>query len=124
MKLNSNRSYIPVKKASNILEHFIIHNRKLFYEAIYVRDSYKRVLAENIISTKDIPAVDSSHMDGYAVKAGDIIHASKQRPAVLNLRKDQIKPNRKTSLRYALQKQEAFRIVTGGYIPKGANTRL
>ena len=122
MKLNSNRPYIPVKKASNILEHFIVHNRKLSYEAIHVRNSYKRVLAENIISTMDIPAVDSSHMDGYAVKAGDIIHASKQRPAVLNLRKDQIRPKRKTSLRYALQKQEAFRIVTGGYLPKGANT--
>src|SRR5215204_716448 len=122
MKSNPNISYISVKKASNILEQFIICNRILRYETIHVRDSYKRVLAKNIISTRDIPAFDSSHMDGYAVKAEDIISASEQTPSVLKLKQDKIELTKKSSLHYFLQKQEAFRITTGGYLPHGANT--
>ena len=122
MKSNPNISYISVKKASNILEQFIICNRTLRYETIHVRDSYKRVLAKSIISTRDIPAFDSSHMDGYAVKAEDIISASEQTPSVLKLKQDKIELTKKFSLHYFLQKQEAFRITTGGYLPHGANT--
>jgi molybdopterin molybdotransferase len=122
MKSNPNISYISVKKARNILEQFIICNRILCYETIFVRDSYKRVLAKSIISTRDIPAFDSSHMDGYAVKAEDIINASEQTPSVLKLKQDKIELTKKSSLHYFLQKQEAFRITTGGYLPRGANT--
>jgi molybdopterin molybdotransferase len=122
MKLNPNISYISVKKASNILERFIMCNRILCYETIHVRDSYKRVLAKSIISTRDIPAFDSSHMDGYAVKGEDIISASEQTPSVLKLKQDKIELTKKPSLRYFLQKQEAFQITTGGYLPHGANT--
>ena len=122
MKLNPNISYISVKKASNILERFIMCNRILCYETIHVRDSYKRVLAKSIISTRDIPAFDSSHMDGYAVKGEDIISASEQTPSVLKLKQDKIELTKKPSLRYFLQKREAFRITTGGCLPHGANT--
>jgi molybdenum cofactor synthesis domain-containing protein len=122
MKSNPNISYISVKKASNILERFIMCNRILCYETIHVRDSYKRVLAKSIMSTRDIPAFDSSHMDGYAVRGEDIIGASEQTPSVLKLKQDKIELTKKPSLRYFLQKQEAFQITTGGYLPHGANT--
>lgn len=120
MELNSRRSYVSVRTASNRIERFITSHQIPSYEIIHVWDSHKRVLGEEIVSPIDLPAYHSSHMDGYAVKAEDIIHASQQNPAVLNLRTNRIKP--RTVLNFDLQKQEAFRIMTGGYLPRGANT--
>lgn len=122
MKPNSNISYVSVKKARNILEQFILRNRILHSETIYVRNCYKRVLAKNIVADVDIPAFDSSHMDGYAVKAEDITYASEQTPVVLRLKRDKIKPMKAVPSDFILQRQEAFRINTGGYLPQGANT--
>src|SRR5579863_9439754 len=42
-----------------------------------------RVLAEEIRSPRDIPGFDNSAMDGYAVRAADVVHASESRPARL-----------------------------------------
>ena len=120
MELNSRRSYVSVRTACNRIERFITSNQIPSYEIIHVWDSHKRVLAEEIVSTIDVPAYDSSHMDGYAVKAEDIIHASQQTPAALDLRTNRVRP--RTVLNFDLQKQEAFRITTGEYLPKGANT--
>src|SRR5260221_537154 len=44
-----------------------------------------RVLAEEIRSPRDIPGFDNSAMDGYAVRAADIAHASESRPARLRV---------------------------------------
>ena len=122
MKPDSNISYVSVKKARSILEQFILGNRILHSETIYVRNCYKRVLAKNIVADVDIPAFDSSHMDGYAVKAEDISYASEQAPVVLRLKRDKIKPMKAVPSNFILQRQEAFRINTGGYLPQGANT--
>lgn len=104
------------------MEQFILRNRILHSETIYVRNCYKRVLAKNIVADVDIPAFDSSHMDGYAVKAEDITYASEQAPVVLRLKRDKIKPMKAVPSNFILQRQEAFRINTGGYLPQGANT--
>ncbi|MGB7559493.1 MAG: molybdopterin molybdotransferase MoeA [Nitrososphaeraceae archaeon] len=122
MKPDSNISYVSVKKARSILEQFILRNRILHSETIYVRNCYKRVLAKNIVADVDIPAFDSSHMDGYAVKAEDITYASEQAPVVLRLKRDKIKPMKAVPSNFILQRQEAFRINTGEYLPQGANT--
>ncbi|MFZ0202463.1 MAG: molybdopterin molybdotransferase MoeA [Nitrososphaeraceae archaeon] len=122
MKPDSNISYVSVKKARSILEQFILRNRILHSETIYVRNCYKRVLAKNIVAGVDIPAFDSSHMDGYAVKAEDITYASEQAPVVLRLKRDKIKPMKAVPSNFILQRQEAFRINTGEYLPQGANT--
>jgi molybdopterin molybdotransferase len=122
MKLNSSTSYVSVKKASRVLEQFIIHNIVLNYETVYVKNCYKRVLAENIVADKDIPAFDSSHMDGYAVNADDINYASEQSPVVLRVKQEKIQPTKALPPDHILQKQEAFRINTGGYLPRGADT--
>jgi molybdenum cofactor synthesis domain-containing protein len=122
MKMNSNISYVSIKKASDVFEQFVIQNSIPHYETIRVRDAYKRVLAKNIISNMDIPAFNSSHMDGYAVKSKDILNASEETPVVLKLKRHKIKPTKTGSLHDLLQKQEAIRITTGGYLPQGANT--
>ena len=122
MKLNSSISYVSVNKASRVLGQFIIHNRVLNYETVSVQNCYKRVLAENIVADKDIPVFDTSHMDGYAVKADDINYASKKRPVVLRVKQDKIRPMKAVPPDYIIQRLEAFRISTGGYLPRGANT--
>ncbi|MFZ0264208.1 MAG: molybdopterin molybdotransferase MoeA [Nitrososphaeraceae archaeon] len=122
MKPDSNISYVSVKKARSMVEQFILRNRILHSETIYVRNCYKRVLAKNIVADVDIPAFDSSHMDGYAVKAEDITYASEQAPVVLRLKRDKIKPMKAVPSNFILQRQEAFRINTGEYLPQGANT--
>jgi molybdenum cofactor synthesis domain-containing protein len=124
----SRRSYVSVLRARNRIEQFIIRHQTPSYETIPVWNSYNRVLAEDIVSTINIPAYHSSHMDGYAVKAEDIIHASCENPVVLNLITNRIKPRKRTGVLLStptnviVRKHEAFRIMTGGYLPKGANT--
>jgi molybdopterin molybdotransferase len=44
-----------------------------------------RVLAEEIRSPRDIPGFDNSAMDGYAVRAADLAHASAANPARLRV---------------------------------------
>ena len=119
---NSSRSYISEKRASDLIERFVPRNKMLRYETIRVRHSYARVLAEDVISAFDIPAFDSSHMDGYAINAQDIIQASERTPIVLRLKEGQIKPDRRVPPRSPLRKQEALRIGTGGFLPYGADS--
>ncbi|MFL6398268.1 MAG: hypothetical protein ACJ72J_01640, partial [Nitrososphaeraceae archaeon] len=107
-------------------------------EIVSIIDAYKRVLAENIISKANVPAYDTSHMDGFAVKAKEISNASRFKPVVLKI-KSQLELNRlerssfysfnynapssNSSFYYdELRRGEAFEISTGGYLPKGADT--
>jgi molybdopterin molybdotransferase len=50
-----------------------------------ILDALGRVLAEEIRSPRDIPGFDNSAMDGYAVRAADIAHASASSPARLRV---------------------------------------
>src|SRR5215212_6523667 len=111
MELNSRRSYVSVRTACNRIERFITSNQIPSYEIIHVWDSHKRVLAEEIVSTIDIPAYDSSHMDGYAVKAEDIIHASQQTPAALDLRTNRVRPRQFLTLICKNKKHLELRLV-------------
>ena len=50
-----------------------------------ILDALGRVLAEEIRSPRDIPGFDNSAMDGYAVRAADIAHASASSTARLRV---------------------------------------
>src|SRR5260370_8995611 len=50
-----------------------------------ILDALGRVLAEEIRSPRDIPGFDNSAMDGYAVRAADIAHASASSPTRLHV---------------------------------------
>jgi molybdopterin molybdotransferase len=47
------------------------HARPLASEAVALRDSLGRVLAQEITAPEDVPAFDNSAMDGFAVRAAD-----------------------------------------------------
>jgi molybdopterin molybdotransferase len=88
-------------------------------ERIFVMESYGRVLYEDVMSEVNIPMYDSSHMDGFAVLANNIKHASDAGPVTLkivgNAGLEQVPKG-------VLHTGEAYRIFTGGYLPKGADT--
>ncbi|MDD4896399.1 MAG: molybdopterin molybdotransferase MoeA [Atribacterota bacterium] len=88
-------------------------------EQIDLIHAYGRVLAENVISTENIPGFNRSTMDGYAVKASDTYGASDSLPAYLDLL-GEIKMSEKPS--YVLQKGQVARISTGGMLPEGADS--
>ncbi|HYY50514.1 MAG TPA: molybdopterin molybdotransferase MoeA [Nitrososphaeraceae archaeon] len=99
--------------------------------------AYRRVLGENIISKSNIPAYDTSHMDGFAVKAKEISRASRTKPVFLKIIPRLVTNNSEKSDFHhrshnasflaswsynVLRSGEAFEISTGGYLPKGADT--
>ena len=82
-------------------------------------DALGQVLAEDVVSQYDIPPLDNSAMDGYAVQAESLIGASEDSPVVLKvigivaageLPKNEVTPG------------TAVRIMTGAPVPDGADT--
>jgi molybdopterin molybdotransferase len=77
-----------------------------------------QVLAEDVFSTINIPPLDNSAMDGYAIRSADTRGASRQSPRFLHVID--------TVIAGAISQSEvepgtAVRIMTGAPIPKGAD---
>ncbi len=83
-------------------------------ETVGLRDAVGRVLLEAIDATREIPPLDNSAMDGYALRAQDAAQA----PAALRV-VDEIPAGRFPERK--LGPGEAARILTGGPIPEGAD---
>jgi molybdopterin molybdotransferase len=127
--------YTPVGSAfGKIIQHVRLIPKS---EIASTEGSYRRVLAENIISKSNIPAYDTSHMDGFAVKAKEISRASDLKPVFLKIRPwlltnsleksdcHHLNDNESFLASWPydiLRSGEAFEISTGGYLPKGADT--
>ena len=88
-------------------------------EHISVLESYGRVLAEDVVSHVNIPMYDSSHMDGFAVLANNIKHASDSGPVTLKIVRN---AGLKEVPNDVLHSGQTYRISTGGYLPQGADT--
>jgi len=77
-----------------------------------------QVLAEDVSSTINIPPLDNSAMDGYAVRSADTVGASRKSPRTLRVigtvTAGSIFPS-------VVKKGAAVRIMTGAPIPKGAD---
>ena len=78
-----------------------------------------QVLDEDVYSTIDVPPLDNSAMDGYAVRAEDIAGATASSPVYLNVigevKAGEIPKEEVGSL-------TALRIMTGAPIPRGADS--
>lgn len=88
-------------------------------EKVELFASLGRVLAEDIVATRNQPPWDNSAMDGYAVRATDTASASVSTPVLFTVierlpagyrAKNKVGPN------------QAIRIMTGAPIPIGADT--
>src|SRR5262249_24130225 len=88
-------------------------------ESILALESYGRVLAKDMISRVNIPAYDSSCMDGFAVAANYIKDASYSNPITLKIAKKKLLGKVQSG---RLHSRRAYRILTGGYLPHGTDT--
>ena len=88
-------------------------------ERVPLLDALGQVLAEDATATHDIPPLDNSAMDGYAIQAASVTGASEDSPVTLkviglvtagDLPSDTVVPG------------TAVRIMTGAPIPEGADT--
>jgi molybdopterin molybdotransferase len=90
-------------------------------EKIDILSAMGRVLAEDIIASRNIPPRDNSAMDGYALIAEDTKSASRRAPASLEITEDI--PAGYTA-KYQIKQGQAARIMTGAPIPEGADAVL
>src|ERR1041385_230724 len=73
---------ISVEEArAYILQHFA----PLETECVDLLDALDRVLTQDIVSPINVPPHNNSAMDGYAVRAEDIVGASKKHPTRLQV---------------------------------------
>ncbi len=87
-------------------------------ETVSLLDALGRVLAEDVVSTEDVPAFDNSAMDGYAVRFADTQAASEAQPVSLRVVGDLAAGAVPTA---PLGPEEAVRIMTGAPVPPGSD---
>lgn len=85
-------------------------------ERVHLTKACGRVAAKDICAAEPVPAFPKSAMDGYAVRASDIAHASKENPIVLNVLGENCAGDC-NELPYV--PNSAVRVMTGAYIPEG-----
>jgi len=87
-------------------------------ERVPILDSLGQVLAEDIKSDINVPPLDNSAMDGYAVLSRDTADASRRSPNILRV----IDTVMAGSLSYKeVTPGNAVRIMTGAPVPRGAD---
>lgn len=87
-------------------------------ETMTAANALGRVLAESIISARSHPPADCSAMDGYAVRSGDLVGASRDTPISLPV---VFEVPAGGQAERSLAEGEAARIFTGAPLPDGAD---
>jgi molybdopterin molybdotransferase len=103
---------MPVAEA---LAQVLANTAPLGTEDVALSDAQGRVLAEDVIALRTQPPADVSAMDGYALRAADIVGA----PATLTVI-GEVAAGHPFAGR--VDKGQAARIFTGGVLPDGADT--
>ncbi len=101
------------------LDKILSRIQPLGLEKVLLLESLGRIIGEDIYARRDIPPLDNSAMDGYALRYKDIRESSKDHPARLRVIEDL--PAGLVSKK-TIKNGEAIRIMTGAPIPKGADT--
>lgn len=101
------------------LEKILSHFEALEPERKPVLECLGQVLAEDICSTIDVPPLDNSAMDGYALRAEDTRGATDSSPRYLNVVAE-VAAGSLPSAEVGVG--TAIRIMTGAPLPRGADT--
>jgi molybdopterin molybdotransferase len=96
------------------LEQILSRTRVLETESLDVTEALGRVLAEAVVSRREIPPWPNSSMDGYAIRAGDTVGGPARLHVVAHIVAGAL-PSR------AIGAGEAARIFTGAPLPDGAD---
>jgi molybdopterin molybdotransferase len=116
LRLYYNVIMITVEEALNKI---LLHIEPFGFEKVSLLESLGRVAGEDGHARRDIPPLDNSGMDGYAVRAIDIAKASKDLSVRLEVIEDL--PAGFISQK-TLGQGQAIRIMTGAPMPGGADT--
>jgi molybdopterin molybdotransferase len=100
------------------LEKILSYVEVLEPEESPILDCLGQVLAEDVYSTIDIPPLDNSAMDGFAVRAEDTRGASKSYPRYLTVIAELAAGSMPTR---EVKSGTTIRIMTGAPLPKGAD---
>jgi molybdopterin molybdotransferase len=92
--------------------------KPLSSETVSIKDALRRVLAEDVVSSMNLPEFPRSTVDGFAMKAKDSYGASEKNPVLLNVI-GEIPMGEISNIE--VREEEAVRVATGGMIPKGAD---
>jgi len=110
------RDTIPLQEARQIIDANIEPIDRV--ERVPLTAAAHRVLAQDVVSTLDVPPFARAAMDGYAVRAEDTFGASRAEPARLHC-VEQIFTGE--IARRTLQPGECAEIATGAPMPAGAD---
>lgn len=109
MRLKGFQKLTPVEKALQIFFE-TVKIGKLRTVSVPLQSALNRVLAKDIVAGFDLPRVDRSAVDGYALKARDTTGTSQFKPKVLQISENGV-----------IGAGQARQIWTGNAVPKGAD---
>jgi len=114
----SGRGFKQLTSTRDALKMMISALRKnvLEVEDVNPSDALHRVLGQDLVSPIDMPSFDRSAMDGYAVRAVDTYGASVSSPIPLK-----VVGRNLVVTDVVVRKGEAYPVVTGGQVPRGAD---
>jgi len=92
--------------------------RTIKVERVRIAESTGRILGEDIVARVNLPSVDRSVVDGYAVRVGDTENASAEFPVSLKLVGESVLGRECT---VAMKSRETVALATGSIMPKGAD---
>jgi len=96
----------------------LVEAHALPVESTALAEAFGLVLAEEIVASHNVPPFDNAGMDGFAVRAEDIVDATSDHPVELTIT-ETIPAGRVASR--ALGPDEAIKIMTGAPVPEGAD---
>ena len=105
--------------ASEALHIILEHTQLLGTEKVPLADTLGRTCAKNISADVDLPSFDNSAMDGYALLSSDVKAASPNTPVTLAVVGESSAGNPFDGV---VEPGESVRIMTGGMIPRGADS--
>ncbi len=117
--LNPTQSMNDLLSVETALTRVLAGIRPLEPVNVPLADAVGSVLAGDLLAPSDVPPLDNSALDGYALRAGDISSAGATNPVELEVIYEQ--PAGRASDRPVAPGQ-AVRIMTGAPIPLGADT--
>ena len=105
-----------VLEADDAVEIVLKNIEPLGKERISIFDAVNRVIAESVVSRRNLPPFDTSAMDGYAIKAADTEKGS----ASLKVKGVIAAGDNVAGL--SINSGECYRIMTGAFLPSGADS--
>ncbi|WPX09594.1 molybdopterin molybdotransferase MoeA [Anaerocellum danielii] len=88
-------------------------------EKVSIQEAVFRIVAQDIVSGIDVPHFDKSTVDGYALMCEETFEANDENPSIFEI-VGEVKTGEVPN--FQIQKGQAAKIFTGGYVPQNANS--